>query len=145
MRPTISQIVAISAIGAGALAMPAAAHAATAGAQPFTWRLAITASAQQVHGTTYIESDTVNRNGQPFGFAMLTCPGAAQQGVSVARCTFDLAVSGGTITAALQVNNTTGAITGRVTGGSSRYAGVDGRVSGHNKGDGAALTLTVAR
>jgi hypothetical protein len=120
-----------------------AAHAATSRASQSTWHLVITPTAQRIVGTTYLEADKVSRHGMPFGLDVLTCPGAAQAGVAVAHCTLDLGTRGGTIHGPLRLTNTTGAVTGHVTGGTGRFAGATGTITGQGQKSGAALTIVL--
>lgn len=112
---------------------------------PRTIDLVVAATGQQVVGSTYLETDSVTAHGQPFGLDVLTCPGAARPGVHVAHCTIDFGFDGGTLAARIANNNTSGRITGVVTGGTGRYAHTTGHLTGQGTDSGATLTLTLTR
>ena len=48
-----------------------------------TLDLVVAATGQQVVGSTYLETDSVTAHGEPFGLAVLTCPGAARAAARV--------------------------------------------------------------
>ena len=124
-------------------ATQAATHAATSRASQSTWHLVIKPTGQRIVGKTYLEADKVSRHGNPFGLDLLTCPGAAQAGVAVAHCTLDLGTRGGTVRGPLRLDNTTGAVTGHVTGGTGRFAGATGTITGQGQKSGARLTIVL--
>jgi hypothetical protein len=147
-----SEILVLTLAAALSASLPAAAladhshpaiHAGTLRASQTTWRLVIKPTGQRIIGKTYLEADQVSRHGKPFGLDVLTCPGAAQVGVAVAHCTLDLGTRGGTVRGPLRLNNTTGAVTGRVTGGTGRFAGVTGTIAGQGQKSGARLTIAL--
>lgn len=86
----------------------------------------------------------MSRDGQPFGLDVLTCPGAAQAGVTIAHCTIDLGLESGTLHASITQDTTTGKVTGTITGGTGRYQRAAGRVSGQGTDNGASLNLTLS-
>ncbi len=103
----------VTVLAAGAAPHPPAHHQ--------TLTLTVVPTGQQVVGTSYLETDTVSRDGQPFGLDVLTCPGAAQAGVTIAHCTIDFGLESGTLHASITQDNTSGKVTGTITGGTGRY------------------------
>jgi hypothetical protein len=126
----------VTLFAAGAAPHPPARHE--------TLSVTVAPTGQQVIGTTYLETDAVSRDGQPFGLDVLTCPGAGQAGVAVARCTVDFGLESGTLQASITQNNTTGKVNGPIDGGTGRYQGATGRVSGQGTDNGASLTITLS-
>lgn len=127
-------------LAAGPASLAAAQASPSKAAQQHTWNLTLDTTVQQIVGTTYLESDTVSRDGQVAGLAVPTCPGAAQADVAVARCVVEFGLAGGTLGAVIAIDNGTGAVTGRLAGGTGRYRTACGRVSG----EGSHLTLVFA-
>jgi hypothetical protein len=147
-----SKIVVLTVAAALSASLPAAAlaahshpatHSAMSRASQTTWHLVIRPTGQRIVGKTYLETDKVSRHGNPFGLDVLTCPGAAQAGVAIAHCTLDLGTRGGSVRGPLRLDNATGAVTGHVTGGTGRFAGVTGTVTGQGQKSGARLTIVL--
>lgn len=132
-----------AALPAGIEASQARSGHPEARAAQTTWHLAVTPTGQRIVGRTYLETDKVSRHATRFGLALLTCPGAARAGVKVARCTVDLGTRGGTVRGALRLDNTTGSVSGAVTSGTGRFAGVTGTITGQGRQSGARLTITL--
>jgi len=119
----------------------------TPGSHPATrtLNLVIAETGQQVVGSTYLETDSVTEQDRPVGLDVLTCPGAARPDVQVAGCAVDFGFDGGTLSAHIENNNTSGRVTGVITGGTGLYAHATGHVSGQGTDTGASLTLTLTR
>jgi hypothetical protein len=134
---------------AARLAAAATVTVLAAGAAPHplahqeTLALTVAPTDQQA-GTTYLETDTASRDGQPIGLDVLTCPGAAQAGVTIAHCTIDFGLESGTLHASITQDTTTGMFTGAITGGTGRYQRATGRVYGQGTDTGASLNLTLS-
>ncbi|MFZ2012731.1 MAG: hypothetical protein WAV00_02820 [Nocardioides sp.] len=139
--PAVATLSAV--LPAGAVAAHAHAGHPEARAGQTTWHLVVKSTGQRIVGKTYLESEKVSRHATGFGLALLTCPGAAQAGVKVARCALDLGTRGGTVRGALRLDNTTGAVSGTVTGGTGRFAGVSGTITGQGQKSGARLVITL--
>ncbi len=139
-----NQLITLAAIPIAVLAVATPASAATAKSTTpvrHHWTFALATTGQQIVGTTYIETDTLTRAGQPAGLALLTCPGAAQGGVAVAHCDVALGLAGGTIEAVVTIDNATGAVRGHITTGTRRYEGAAGTVTGGPTTTGSNLTI----
>ncbi len=129
-----------TALAATVLVSTPASHSSTR-----TLNIVIATTGQQVVGSTYLETDSVTVAGQPFGLDVLTCPGAARPDVQVAHCAVDFGFDGGTLSARIENNNTSGRVTGVITGGTGRYVHATGHITGQGTDTGASLTLTLTR
>lgn len=126
----------VTVLAAGVAAHPSVHHESLS--------LTVVPTGQLVVGTTYLETDTVSRDGRPYGLDVLTCPGAAQAGVTIAHCTIDFGLESGTMQAGITQDNTTGKVTGTINAGTGRYQRASGRVAGQGNDNGAYLVLTLS-
>ncbi|HJQ07256.1 MAG TPA: hypothetical protein VJ872_17530 [Nocardioides sp.] len=84
---------------------------------------------RQIGHAGLIEADKVVRNGAVIGYTANSCTFDFASGT--ARCLVTLARPDGQLRTRVTVDSDSGAVTGKVVGGSGAYAGALGSVSGH--------------
>jgi len=121
----------------GSLAATVAATAAPSAPRTHTLSFAAHTIASKTSGSRLVEADRLVKSGSTIGYSANTC--AFDFAAHTAHCEVTLARAHGQLRAKATINADTGALSGRVVGGTGVYQGATGTVTG---GPGAKPDIT---
>jgi len=143
-RTTLLCTTAVALVGsslAATVAATAAPSAAPTAARTHTLSFAAHTITSKTSGSRLIEADRLVRSGSTIGYSANTC--VFDFAAHTARCTVTLARPHGQLRTKATVNADTGAVSGRVVGGTGVYHGATGTVTGGPGGKPDVTDITV--